>query len=439
MEITGGGTVASARGYIGFNSGSDGAVTVSGAGSRWDATGSIWAGNGGVGSLEITDGAVVATTGNCYLGFSTNTSGYIRVNGALSSLAVGARIWVGGTTASAGGSGTLQIENGATVSGLGTTIYPGAYLNLGTGAVLDSPLTIQDGNIAAGTIDFPNDMTVSSGNLTVYTSTSDPTFSGEISGPGGLTKGSLGFIAPSPGTLTLSGQNSYTGATIVSAGRLIVDGSVISDVTVNNGATLGGSGAVGSVTVNSGGVINPGNSPGKLTVNGNYHQTSGGTLNIEIGGNTAGESYDQLEVTGTAALDGALNLTLVNNFRPAVGDTFAILTSSVETGGFSTINAEGFDADVEMSGGGVMLTVTAVDPLLRVTNLARGEDQLVITFDATGGNSYRLEHKTSLNEAEWEEVPGVEDITPAENGPADFTAPFGPNDTRAFYRVRLVP
>jgi T5SS/PEP-CTERM-associated repeat protein len=47
MEISGGGTVTSARGYTGFNAGSDAVTTVSGAGSRWNCSGSIWTGNAG--------------------------------------------------------------------------------------------------------------------------------------------------------------------------------------------------------------------------------------------------------------------------------------------------------------------------------------------------------------------------------------------------------
>lgn len=70
------------------------------------------------------------------------------------------------------------------------------------------------------------------------------------------------------GTLELQGANTYTGATNVNAGRLIVSGSLSgsSAVTVGPAGTLGGSGTVGAVTVNSGGTIAPGNnSPGTLT------------------------------------------------------------------------------------------------------------------------------------------------------------------------------
>ena len=54
------------------------------------------------------------------------------------------------------------------------------------------------------------------------------------------------------GALTLSGNNTYTGATTVSAGTLFVTGSLTSDVSVSNAATLGGGGTVGAVSFGGG-------------------------------------------------------------------------------------------------------------------------------------------------------------------------------------------
>ena len=47
-------------------------------------------------------------------------------------------------------------------------------------------------------------------------------------GPGSLVK-------TGTGTMTLSGDNVYTGATTVNAGGLVVDGSILSATTVNGG------------------------------------------------------------------------------------------------------------------------------------------------------------------------------------------------------------
>ena len=77
-------------------------------------------------------------------------------------------------------------------------------------------------------------------------------------------------------------MNTYTGTTTVSDGTLLVNGSIAnSAVTVQSGATLGGTGTTGPLTINNGGTHSPGNSPGMTTVTGNYVEN--GLLIIEIG------------------------------------------------------------------------------------------------------------------------------------------------------------
>lgn len=74
------------------------------------------------------------------------------------------------------------------------------------------------------------------------------------------------------------------------------------------------------------GTVAPGNSPGIITINGNYSQS--GALAIEIQGtNPATPDYDQLVVNGVVTLGGALNVDLINNFMPTVGNSFQIITN----------------------------------------------------------------------------------------------------------------
>src|SRR5205823_5815764 len=114
-------------------------------------------------------------------------------------------------------------------------------------------------------------------------------------------------------TITLAAIDTYTGATLVSAGTLLVDGSIAnSTTTVVAGATLGGHGTTGAVNIASGGHLAPGDSPGILTT-GDLSLSSGSTFEEEIGGTSPG-SYDQVQVHGTVSLGGAtLNTSLVNS------------------------------------------------------------------------------------------------------------------------------
>jgi MYXO-CTERM domain-containing protein len=124
-------------------------------------------------------------------------------------------------------------------------------------------------------------------------------------------------------TLTLSGNNTYTGATTVEQGKLVVSGSINSAttvqsgatidingtvggaLTVNSGGTVSGSGTItGLATLNSGATINPGNSPGTQSYTGGFVWSAGADYNWQIynAAGTAGSSngWDLIAVSGGA-------------------------------------------------------------------------------------------------------------------------------------------
>lgn len=113
-------------------------------------------------------------------------------------------------------------------------------------------------------------------------------------------------------------------------------------VTVNHGAILRGHGTINGDVIDYG-IVYPGGSIGKLTINGNYVQNSSGTLDIEITPNdtTAGTNYDQLNVTGSATLNGALNI-LQESGAPStykVGEKYDIVHAEKGiTGSFQQVN-----------------------------------------------------------------------------------------------------
>ncbi|EMF6668126.1 autotransporter outer membrane beta-barrel domain-containing protein [Serratia marcescens] len=147
-----------------------------------------------------------------------------------------------------------------------------------------------------------------------------------ISGHGGLTKEGVG-------TLELTGTNTYAGPTLVNQGRLAVNGSVTSAVSVQNGGTVGGSGTVGSLTARQGGTVAPGNSIGTLNVAGNVSFEPGSRYAVEVGPN--GQS-DRIQSSGSATIGGgevavtlenSPNLLTQSEVRSLLGQQYNILSA----------------------------------------------------------------------------------------------------------------
>lgn len=115
---------------------------------------------------------------------------------------------------------------------------------------------------------------------------------------------------------------------------------------------------------------------------------------MEIGGTTAGTEYDQLVVTGNAGLGGTLNLTLINGFRPKVGDVFQLIVPNTTSGAFATINTTGFTGTVNYANGGITMTVATVPdiPLNISTRMHVGTDpnQLIGGFIVTGTEAKKV-------------------------------------------------
>jgi len=74
-----------------------------------------------------------------------------------------------------------------------------------------------------------------------------------------------------------------------------------------------------------------------LHIDGIYTQAAAGKLQIELGGTTAGTNYDQLLVSGAVSLAGTLQVSLINSFSPAVGNSFDILDWGSRSGRFSSL------------------------------------------------------------------------------------------------------
>ncbi|RYF36546.1 MAG: hypothetical protein EOO38_27540, partial [Cytophagaceae bacterium] len=101
------------------------------------------------------------------------------------------------------------------------------------------------------------------------------------------------------------------------------------------GGAVDGIGTIEGNVLNSGGHFKPGHSPGTITINGNFTQTAGGVLDMELGGSTPGTGYDQILVNGTAYLAGTLNMLRWGNYIPKNGDVYTLFTYYAKVGSFT--------------------------------------------------------------------------------------------------------
>ena len=322
------------------------------------------AGNGA--TLRFVNGTILAGTGPVTL--SNNGSNYLMATNGSEALTIAptAKIQGAGSISPgfSGGSNMLKIIN----QGLIEANISAAALVIRAEAFNATPFT-NTGILRAsngGTLSFSGSST-----LTNNGGTLDVLAGSTISGGGGIT------LLQTAGTIDLNGgdMNFPLGVDL-------------------NGGQLIGSGTFTGPIRNNGGRVGPGHSPGQITVGGNYTQGANGTLDIEIGGATAGTQYDQLKVNGTAILGGTLNLTLINGFRPAVGDVFQIIAANAFSGAFSTINTTGFTGNVNYSNSGITLTVATVPdiPLNISTRMQVGTDpnQLIGGFIVTGSEPKKV-------------------------------------------------
>ncbi len=148
--------------------------------------------------------------------------------------------------------------------------------------------------------------------------------------------GTTALIKEGTGTWTLTGNSTYSGATTVSNGALLVNGNLSGSTITVWGGTLGGTGNIGSsVNLRSGATLAPGASIGTLTVSNTVTLFAGSTTRIEI--KKLPTTNDVLKTTGLLTFAGNLLVTNITAFALADGDSFKIFNAASSTGSFANI------------------------------------------------------------------------------------------------------
>lgn len=178
--------------------------------------------------------------------------------------------------------------------------------------------------------------------------------------PGSLISGNGTIIARqgffNQGVMNFAGTTNIVGDVISNAGGRIISGgggaTVFFDDVVNNaeirtsangfsvffGAVTGSGTYTGTGTVNFEGDLKPGSSPAAISFGGDVSFGVDASLEIELGGLTAGSQHDKLSIAGDLALDGELEVSLINGFNPSAGQSFNILDWGSLAGTFSSIS-----------------------------------------------------------------------------------------------------
>ncbi len=300
-------------------------------------------GNGGLsGALVNINGNTTTLSGNLIGGGSiTQTSGLMVLTGTNS--------YTGGTVVTGGvlqgNTNSLQgnILNDASV--VFDQNFTGTYAGMMSGT---GTLTKQNTGtlILTGPNTYSGGTTVTAGVLQGNTSSvqgnilnnASVVFDQNINGAyTGVMSGTGTVTKQGTGILTLTNNNLYTGLTTVNAGALLVDGSLADSVTVNSGGILGGRGSIAGAVINNSGGTV---SPGDQSI---------GTLTVGSFLNNPGATLGiQLNGTQTALLQVTPGLATITgstvSFTPQLdayysGTTYTFLASSTGVvGQFSTVN-----------------------------------------------------------------------------------------------------
>jgi autotransporter-associated beta strand protein len=293
---------------------------------------------------------------------STQTAGAVSLSSTSGSITIGNNETGGNTNTN------NFVLNGTTVNAIANTILANTTTSPTTLTIQPNVLTGNKGmDLRLGAAaSISNVIQASSGNSIVISSN--------------ITQVNLGngISFQGGGTLTLSGANTYTGNTSVTAGTLLVSnpsgsGTGTGNVTVNgSGTTLGGTGTIsGTVTLGNttpGAILNagPSGADGTSASVGTLHTgaltlTGANTFHVDAFG-TAANQWDQVVVSGLAALGTTSQLQL--NIATAglnfiANTTYILIDATTISGSFSnategsvvTVNGYNFTAHYDAAGG----------------------------------------------------------------------------------------
>ncbi|MFZ5677586.1 MAG: autotransporter-associated beta strand repeat-containing protein [Pseudomonadota bacterium] len=352
------------------------------------ANGTLQIGNGGTtgsitGDVDNDGTLVFKRSDDIAFGGEISGAGKLVKAGANRLTLTGASSFTGGTTikggtlaiGDGGESGSLSgdvvndgelvfnrsnaISFGGAISGSGGLTKLGADVLTLTGVNSYSGITtITDGTLKGAAQSFGTGRIDNESALIIDQAT-DASFANVIDGEGSFTK-------TGAGTLTLTGASGLTGATTVAAGTLSVAGSLLgSTVTVEDGATLSGTGRIGGLVVAGDGILATGNSIGTLVVEGDVLFEADSIFRVEV--DDTGKT-DKLEATGDVTIRGGTVDVRAGDGSYGRITSYTILTGRSVTGAFSEVTSNLAFLDASLFYGATSVTLE-----LERNNISFGE------------------------------------------------------------------
>ncbi|MDQ6632682.1 MAG: PEP-CTERM sorting domain-containing protein [Verrucomicrobiota bacterium] len=330
LSMTGGSLTTSSDIRIGNN------VTVTGVGTV-----------GGTGLIDQSGGAITLTGGNVNIGFGDTAVGTYNISGGSLLVNVGGILAVGNR-----GSGIVN-QTGGSIYVRNTA--GNAQVNLGRNGAFSTITTPPNPGKSSG------QYTLSAGDLTVAS----------------IRYGNaIGAVGASTNVFNLQGTGLLTVSNIIvintnAANSFNFSGGTLTALSIGMSLTnTGGKLSPASLSFGGGGVA-PTNAAAVVTspigvttflgANG-YNQGPGGILAIDLA--TNGNDFVSIGTNGAAILAGTISLTLLNNFDPAPGSIFDILTAgsiaNAATVLGQTPSGFGFDPSIVSGGSGQLLRLTVV-------------------------------------------------------------------------------
>jgi len=244
------------------------------------------------------------------------------------------------------------------------------------------------------------------------------------------------LIFNGPGSLTLTGNNTFGGGTTVNGGTLLVNntagsGTGSGPVSINPGGALGGNGTIGGqVSFAAGATLVPGtNGSGTLTITNDLGLNNASVLQFQLGATSS-----KVAVTGDLTLGGTLNISSAGGFGPGTYTLFTYGgTLSVGTLVIGATPAT-YTYTIDTSNQGLVNLVVSLPQFGGISANASG---IVLSGSggATNGTYYLLASTNlALPLIRW---PRVATNQFDANGNFIFTNAFGTNSPQSFYRLQM--